>query len=156
MFSDFQPWCKRSAVRIVGMKMKSQLDASQRANAETATMPITINSSSDSDESSDKNKDDRSAADAALVEAPPAQSITKVKLCILDLGHVINGFPGDPPEICPFDFCFTQEKTVKTWINVGFMPHTGNVALDSKVRHEQGKGGAPQEAQVQLEHLVEN
>ena len=154
MFSDFQPRCKRSAIRIVGMKMKSRLDALRRA--ETATTPITVDSSSDSDESSDEDEDDRSVAVAAPVEAPQAQSITKVKLCNLDLGHVINGFPGDPAELRPFDFCFTKEKIIKTWINVGFMPHTGNAALDPKVRHELGEGGAPQEAQVRLEHLVED
>ena len=103
-----------------------------------------------------EDEDDRSVVVAVPVEAPPAQSITKVKLCNPYLGHVINGFPGDPAELRPFDFCFTKKKIIKTWINVGFMPHTGTVALDPKVRHELGEGGAPQEAQVRLEHLVED
>ncbi len=156
MFSDFEPRCKRSTIRIVKMKMKSRLDELRRA--ETSTTPITVDFSSDSDKSSDEDEDDRSVAVAAPVEASPAQSIMKVKLCNLNLGHVINDFPGGPPELCPFDFdfCFTQEKIFKTWINVGFVPHTGNGAFDPKVRHELGEGGAPQEAQVRLGRLVED
>ena len=99
--------------------------------------PISVDSDSSSDEISDENEDDGSVVD----DAPVAnESITKVKLSNLDLGHVINGFPGDPVELRPFDFCFTQEKIIKTWIKVGFMPHTGNAALDHKVRHELGEG----------------
>jgi hypothetical protein len=74
----------------------------------------------------------------------------------LDLGNVINGFPGDPLVLCPFDFCFTQEKIIKTWIKVGFMPHTGNAALDQKVHHKLVEGGAPVEAGVRMEKLVED
>ncbi len=62
MFSDFQPRCKRSTIHIVGMKMKSHLDALR--SAEVASTPITIDSS-DSNESSDEDKDDGSVAVAA-------------------------------------------------------------------------------------------
>ena len=63
----------------------------------------------------------------------------------IDLGNVVNDFAGDPVELCPFDFCFMQEKNIKTWIVVGFMPMTGRAALDPNVRHEVGDGGAPDE-----------
>jgi hypothetical protein len=110
MFSDFQPRCKRSSIRIVGMKMKSRLDELRRA--ETATTPITVDSSSDSDESSDKDEDNRSVAVATPVEAPTAQSITKVKLCNLDLGHVlVSGFPGDPTLGWEFRFWIPIPRT---------------------------------------------
>ena len=59
-------------------------------------------------------------------------------------------------ELCPFDFCFTKEKIIKTWINVGFLPMTGNAALDSKVRHELGEGGAPAESTNNIEKLVDD
>jgi hypothetical protein len=72
------------------------------------------------------------------------------------LGHVINGYPGDPVELRPFDYCFTKEKIIKSWINVGFMPMTGNTALDPKVRHEFGEGGAPAESTNQIERLKMN
>ena len=109
MFSDFQPRCKRSSIRIVGMKMKSRLDELRRA--ETATTPITVDSSSDSDESSDKDEDNRSVAVATPVEASTAQSITKVKLCNLDLGHVVSGFPGDPTLGWEFRFWILIPRT---------------------------------------------
>ncbi len=34
------------------------------------------------------------------------------------------------------------------------MPHTGNAALDSKVHHELGEGGAPEEALVRMGQLL--
>lgn len=73
-----------------------------------------------------------------------------------DLGNIVNGYPGDPVHLRPFDFCFTKEKIIKTWINVGFMPMTGNAALDPKVRHELGDGGAPPESKDRIEKLVED
>ncbi len=129
--------------------MKSRLDEMQSAGA----APISVDSDSSSDEIGDENEDDGSVVDVAPVAN---ESITKVKLSNLDLGHVINGFPGDPVELQPFDFCFTQEKIIKTWIKVGFMPLTGNVALDPKVGHELGEGGAPEEQLVRIEQLVKD
>jgi len=129
--------------------MKSRIDKIRSAGA----APISVDSDSTSDEIGDENEDDGSVVDVATVAK---ESITKVKLSNLDLGHVINGFPGDPVELRPFDFCFTQEKIIKTWIKVGFMPHTGNVVLDPKVRHELGEGGAPEEQLVRMEQLVKD
>ena len=152
MFSDFQPRCKRSAIRIVGLKIKDRLEAIRRAGVAT---PITFDSEDSSDESGNEDEDDASVSVNAR-DATTEASITKVKLSNLDLGNVINGFPGDPVELRPFDFCFTQEKIIKTWIKVGFMPHTGNAALDPKVRHELGEGGAPEEDRVRMEKLVDD
>ena len=73
MFSEFQPWCKRSAIRIVGMKMKSRLDEMQSAGA----APISADSDSSSDEIGDENEEDGSVVDVAPVAN---ESITKVKL----------------------------------------------------------------------------
>jgi hypothetical protein len=143
MFSAFQPRCKRSVIRIIGIKIKEQLKAMRRAGVAT---PITVDSDS-SNKSGIEDEDDGSVS-VAGPDAPPEKSLTKVKLSNLDLGNVINGFPGDPLELCPFDFCFMQENIIKKWIKVGVMPHTGNAALDPKVRHELGEGGAPVEAGV--------
>ncbi len=71
------------------------------------------------------------------------------------MGHVVNGYPGDPVELRPFDYCFTKEKIIKSWISVGFMPMTGNAALDPKVRHELGEGGAPAESANRMAQLVD-
>jgi len=73
-----------------------------------------------------------------------------------DLGHIVNGFPGDPLAMRPFDKCFTTVKIVNTWIVVGFLPMTGNAANDPKVRYELGEGGAPAEARKRMELLVKD
>ena len=156
MFSDFQPRCKRSAIRIVGMKIKSRLEDLKRAGAAEPPISVDSDSSSSNEESGDENDGELSVVGDVATAARRETSITKVKLSNLDLGHVINGFPGDPVELRPFDYCFTQEKIIKTWIKVGFMPHTGNAALDPKVRHEMGDGGAPEEQRVRMEQLVED
>lgn len=73
----------------------------------------------------------------------------------LDLANLVNGWPGDPVELRPFDCHFTPERIIKTWIAVGFLPMMmmGNVANDPKVRHKLGDGGAPLEAAIWLEAL---
>jgi len=71
----------------------------------------------------------------------------------LDLGNLVNGWPGDPIEKRPFDCHFTEERIIKTWIAVGFLPMTGNAANDPKVRHELGDGGAPPEAAIRMKAL---
>ena len=155
MFSECQPKCKCSAIRIVGMKIKSRLDEMESTGAAASPISVDSDSGSSDEESSNENKDELSVV-GDVATAARETSITKVKLSNLDLGHVINGFPGDPVELRPFDYCFSQEKIIKTWIKVGFMPHTGNAALDPNVRHEIGDGGAPEEQQVWMEQLVED
>jgi len=58
-----------------------------------------------------------------------------------DLGHIVNGFPGDPLEKRPFDKYFMTVKIVNTW---------------TKVRYELGECGAPEEAQKRMKLLVGN
>jgi len=74
------------------------------------------------------------------------QSVCSVNIGNRDLGHIVNGFPGDPLEKRPFDKCFSSVKIVITWIVVGFLPSTGNAAFAPKVRYKLGEGGAPEEA----------
>ena len=62
--------------------------------------------------------------------------------------HIVNGFPKNPIELCPFNHCFTKEKIIQNWIAVGFLPMTGNATNDPKVAYELGPGDAPDDAQV--------
>jgi len=82
------------------------------------------------------------------------QSVYSVNIGNRDLGHIVNGFPGDPLEKRPFDKCFSSVKVVITWIVVGFLPTTGNAAFAPKVRYKLGEGGAPEEAQKRMKLLV--
>ena len=56
MFSEFQPRCKKSAIQVVGMKMKARLDALKNAQAR-----VESESKSNSDE--DSRGEDGSEAD---------------------------------------------------------------------------------------------
>jgi hypothetical protein len=39
-----------------------------------------------------------------------------------DLANLVNGWPDDPVELCPFDYHFTKEGIIRLWIVVGFLP----------------------------------
>ena len=142
MYSVFQPRCKASAVRVVGKKMADRLKA-RELYAEA------INSDGGSDSDGESSEDEKHSQ-------KKGSSICNVSLSNRDLGNIVNGFPGDPIENRPFDYCFTQEKIIKSWVAVGFMPMTGNAANDPKVRYELGDGGAPQEALTRMNKLVED
>ena len=145
MYSEFKPRCKASAIRVAGIKMAA------RVKARKESTEVAIESyASDSDGESD---------DSSVERRPPSKkrrSVCNVTLNSRDLGNIVNGYPGDPAHLRPFDFCFTKEKIIKSWINVGFMPMTGNAALDPKVRHELGDGGAPPESKDRIEKLVQD
>jgi hypothetical protein len=72
----------------------------------------------------------------------------------LDLGNLVNGWPDDPIEDCPFDRHFSREGIIRSHIAVGFMPMTGQAAKDPKVRFEFGLGGAPPEDALRMDELV--
>ena len=57
-------------------------------------------------------------------------SVCSVNITNRDLGAIVNGYPGDPLDLRPFDKCFSIVKILNTWIVVGFMPMTGNAILD--------------------------
>lgn len=83
------------------------------------------------------------------------QSVMNVGLNTLNLSKMVNGYPGDPIELRPFDNNFRRSNILGWWRKVGFIPMTRNVLLDPKVRYELGKGGAPEEAGKHLELLEE-
>lgn len=84
-----------------------------------------------------------------------SRSVCSVRLGNTDLGKIVNGFPGDPIELRPFDFIFQKQTILNTWRAVGFIPMTANAVNDPKVWYELGDGGAPQAAQERLEALVQ-
>ena len=49
-----------------------------------------------------------------------------------------------------------RKKNIQTWVDVGFLPMPGLAALNPKVRHELGEGGAPPEAGERLKLLVDD
>jgi hypothetical protein len=89
MFSKFQPRCKKSAIRVVGMKMKAWLDALKNTQA-----GVKSEMDSDSDEDS-RGRGGSEAEDSDGESGKRAdRSICQLKLSNLDLGHIVNGFAG--------------------------------------------------------------
>jgi len=158
MYSEFKGECKKSTVRVAGLKMAARVQARKKGmvqrehqqeeqnQSHTAALEEYLEGKADSDE--DVDSDD--------YEFSVGRSACSVNLGNRDLGHIINGFPGDPLNLRPFDKCFCTVKIINTWIVVGFLPMTGNAALDPKVRYELGEGGAPEEARKRMELLVKD
>ncbi len=69
-------------------------------------------SNEESDESDDDGKQKR-------------RSVCHVSFSNLNLTNLVSGWPEDPIELRPFEFHFTAEGIIKSWISVGFLPMTG-------------------------------
>jgi hypothetical protein len=52
------------------------------------------------------------------------QSICNVSFSNFDLANLVNGWPEDPLELRPFDYHFTKEGIILSWIAVGFLQMT--------------------------------
>jgi hypothetical protein len=155
MYSEFKGECKKSTIRVAGMKMAARVRARKKTKdkdkgcdqSHADDLVLYIEGKADSDDELE---------DVDGYQFDIGQSVYSVNIGNRDLGHIVNGFPGDPLEKRPFDKCFMTVKIVNTWIVVGFLPMTGNAALDPKVRYELGEGGAPEEAQKRMKLLVDD
>ncbi len=54
----------------------------------------------------------------------------------------MNGYPGDPIELRPFDYVFHRTNIWNWWCKVGFIPMTRNAIYDEKVCQQLGGGSA--------------
>ena len=122
--------------------MQLTMQVRMEKNAAVKTV-INVDGDKESDEYYDDEEDGKQKG----------RSICSVSFSNLDLANLVNGWPGNPVELRPFDCHFTLERIIYTWIVVGFLPMMGNAVNDPKVRHELGDGGAPSEAAIWLEAL---
>lgn len=172
LYTKFQPRCKRSTVRVASLKMLARAEARRKAGADDASVSVVrIDEEDDvvevedkedgdgdgdeeakSNDGSDVDNDEVSDADTSSTSKKKS-SVCTVRLGNLDLGNIVNGFPGDPIELRPFDYSFQKETIIRTWKAVGFVPMTANAVNDPKVRHELGDGGAPDVVQKRLKAL---
>ena len=53
-----------------------------------------------------------------------------------DLPFIVNGNPGDPIELRPFDSTFTKEKIKNCFARVGYVPFTRKALKNQNIRHE--------------------
>ncbi len=66
-------------------------------------------------------------------------SVCNVKIDNCDLSAIVNGFPGDPIELRPFDKIFTRKNIWSWWCKVGFIPMNRNALNNDKVRQQLGE-----------------
>ena len=160
MFSIFKPACKKSTMRVAGVKMAARVNARMQSKSKDSNATTLPNRQPSQQleqyldiinvESDDEHED----GEGDVCTFNVGRSVCNVTIGNKDLGAIVNGFPGDPIEKRPFDFCFCYEKIIAKWIAVGFLPMTGNAVNDPKVRYELGEGGAPEEATRRIELLV--
>ncbi len=51
---------------------------------------------------------------------------------------IVNGFPVNPIELCPFDCLFAWQNIFSWWHKVGLLPMIWNVLNDEEVRQQLG------------------
>ena len=59
-----------------------------------------------------------------------------------DLATIVDGKTLDDISMKPFTKHFTEEKILRAWAKVGFVPFTGHCMTDKKVCHELGQKNA--------------
>ena len=142
LFKHFKPACSKSALRVASKKMQLRMQV-RMSDAAAKKERVKVN-----DNLIDKNESDNSICDDEDDGKQKGRSICYFIFSNLDLANLVNGWPGDPVQLWPFDCHFMAEGIIETWIAVGFLPITGNAVNDPKVRHELGDGGAPPEATI--------
>ncbi len=66
------------------------------------------------------------------------RSVRNVTLGNLNLANIVNIFPGDPIDLCPFYNVFTFSNIISWWKKVGFLLMPSMATEDPKVRWDQG------------------
>ena len=119
LFEKFKPACLKSALRVTSKNMQLRMQVRMEKKA-AAKMVINVDGDEESDEYDDDEEDSKRKG----------RSICDVSFSDLDLANLVNGWPGNPVELRPFDCHFTPERIIKTWIAVGFLTMTGNAVND--------------------------
>ena len=141
LFERFKPACGKSALRVASKKMQKRMDVRMLNGAQNdedgdAMIDVDASDALSEDEEEPDDIEDRP-------KKKGEQSICNVSFSNFDLANLVNGWPEDPLELRPFDYHFTKEGIIRSWIAVGFLPMMGRAMEDPKERHELGEGGAP-------------
>ena len=136
-YTDYKQECKKSTLRVASIKLAAR-NAARQSRDEVV---VSVDGADDN---------------ANHVSTRSRKSVCNVTLGNEDLANIINGFPGDPIDLRPFDKVFTQDNIKSWWKNVGFLPMTRNAVNDPKTRWELGEGGAPEEGTARLVILVDD
>ncbi len=166
-FTEFKPATDKSTVRVAARKMAKRVEArklmkKKEQQKEVASVALANtnydNNSSSNNISSSGVREDRTHVDDLeeyLEEEGDADwdnddddeenftfevkgSVCNVKINNCDLSSIVNGFPGDPISLRPFDKIFTRQNIWLWWCKVGFIPMNRNTLNDDKVRQQLG------------------
>ncbi len=135
-YFEFKPACNKSTIQVAAMKMALWVKAQKIMRKKQATSTSKQSATAmtdmeaflqDGSESNDKGyKDVADDVEKEQYTFTVKGSISCVKLDNGNLCGVVNGFPGDPIALRPFDCYFSCANIWKWWCNVGFMPMTRN------------------------------
>ena len=89
---------------------------------------------------------------AGGVPPPGGGGASILSLGFQHLATIVDGKEGDETLMKPFTKHFTQEKILKAWAKIGFVPFSRKCLLDKKVWHELGQA----DVNADLENLHEN
>ncbi len=132
IFKQFKPACAKSALCLAAKKMLMRMEVRVNARNDNTNAVIDVDAS-DASSSEDEDKPDEG-------KKKGGRSICNVGFSNVDLANLVNGWPDDPVELGPFDYHFTKEGIIGSWLAAGFLPMTRKTAEDPKVRHGLGRG----------------
>jgi len=136
-YMDYKQECKKSTLHVASIK----LAACNTARQSQDEVVVSVDGADDN---------------ANHVSTRSRKSVCNVTLGNKDLANIINGFPGDPIDLRPFDKVFTQDNIKSWWKNVGFLPMTRNAVNNPKTQWELGEGSAPEEGTARLVILIDD
>ena len=118
IYSQFKPGTKKSIKRFADMKMVARVEARKKSDdkeqedsVRQESFATDLENYLDEQEANIDSDDDEDGAIALQV----SRSVCNVSLTYKDLSGIVNGYPGDPIELCTFDYCFSKEKIWDTW-----------------------------------------
>jgi len=117
LFNRFKPACGKSALRVASKKMHKRMKVrvlNGARNDEDSNAVIDVDASNALSENEEENDEieDRPMKKGEL-------SICNVIFLKSDLANLVNGWTEDPLELHSFDYHFTKEGIVRSWIAVG-------------------------------------
>ncbi len=150
-YAQFKPACFESTLRVAAKKMAARTAARKKMKDQvkqsTTDKNLIQQNDNEKNTSVDELKEflDNEGKEGNADDKPCKNfcfevkgSHCNVKLDNNDLSAIVNGYPGDPIELRPFNKIFTRQNILKWWCKVGFIPMSRNALNDNKVRQQLG------------------
>ena len=134
MYSTFKPATNKITKRVAAMKMVDFVEArkntysheKQSRKSFVHDLEVYLDEQEGSGDHYNLDDDLQDKDEDCAVTLKVGRSICSVVLTYRDISHIVNGFPGDPIHLRPFDNCFSKVNIKRTWIAVVFLLMTRN------------------------------